>query len=220
MTCRTSNAIPNFRDLGFIDHQFISSHNCNDPCYDPVQQHPLRDASSIIARIDCSQFTWTEMTGTAYSCFSQCPRSIADDPTQTCYIGHDGWTQQDFTLNDIGYYGVLPVVIFELFFVLCFGRRSPEEIRDIMFSFLVGAKMMGDFRTMAPEKRRRTPNLARVRIAQSGALLFYIFAACTYLVCLPFFVFSVIWQERLLRFFPDAEVSAHFVKNSTLTSLT
>lgn len=220
MTCNTRSNIPNFHDLGFIDHEFISTHNCNDPCYDPAQQHPLRDASSIIARIDCSQFTWTEMTGTAYSCFSQCPRSIADDPAQTCYIGHDGWTHQDFTLNDIGYYGVLPVVVFELFFVLCFGRRSPEEIRDIMFSFFVGRKMMGDFRAKAPAKRTQTPHAIRVRLAQAGALLFYFFAACTYLVCLPFFVFSVIWQERLLRFFPDAEVSKHIVARGAPQKLT
>ena len=41
-----------------------------------------------------------------------CPRSISD----TCYIGHDGWSNADFTLNNVGYYGVLPVAVFELFF--------------------------------------------------------------------------------------------------------
>jgi hypothetical protein len=151
--------------------------------------------------VDCSQFTWTDLGGTEYSCFSQCPRDISD----TCFIGHDGWTGEDFTLNNVGYYGVLPVAVFELFFVLCFGRRSPEEIRDAMFSFLVSRRMMGDFKAMPAEKRRRPPRSIRMRLAQAGALFFYLFAACTYLVCLPFFVFSIVWQERLLRFFPDAE---------------
>lgn len=131
----------------------------------------------------------------------QCPRDISD----TCFLGHDGWTSTDYRLNNVGYYAVLPVAIFELFFVLCFGRRSPEEIRDRMFVYFVGRRMMGDFRAMPAEKRKWTPKSIRVWLAQGGALFFYAFAACTYLVCLPFFVFSIVWQERLLRFFPDAE---------------
>lgn len=74
-----------------------------------------------------------------------------------------------------------------------------------MFSFFVSSKMMGDFRAMPSEKRKHMPIPFRVRLAQAGALLFYFFAAAIYLVCLPFFVFSIAWQERLLRFFPDAE---------------
>lgn len=215
MTCDTQEKIPDFKDLGFIDRDFIAKYNCDDPCYDPeTMQHPLRDASAIIGRVDCAQFTWTTFS-TVYSCFSQCPRSIAD----TCWIGHDGWTKEDFALNDAGYYGLLPVIVFELFFVLCFGRKSPEEIRETMFKFFVGSKIMGDHRAMEPERRRRSPLTLRVRLAQSGALIFYFFAACTYLVCLPFFLFSIIWQERLLRFFPDAEVCSTYVQTRSKADL-
>jgi hypothetical protein len=58
---------------------------------------------------------------------------------------------------------------------------------------------------MHPEKRKLMKKSWRVIASMSCALLFYFTAALTYIVCLPFFVFSIVWQERLLRFFPDAE---------------
>lgn len=204
MTCNTRERLPEFKDLGFISHDFITRYNCDDACYNPkTQQHPFHDKSSVIARLDCEMFTWTTGNLTSTSCFTQCPRDIADD----CFVEHDGWTKKDFDLENIGYYVILPVAIFELFFVLCFGRKSPEEIRDHMFQFLVGKRMMGDYRALPAEKRKRfvSPSTGRVRLAQCGGLVFYFFAALTYLVCIPFFIFSITWQERLSRFFPDAE---------------
>jgi hypothetical protein len=38
MTCDTHETIPNFKDLGFIDHGFITKYNCDDPCYNPKQR--------------------------------------------------------------------------------------------------------------------------------------------------------------------------------------
>lgn len=169
--------------------------------------HPFHSKSSVITRVACDLVTWTgpivsNVSSTLISCFGQCPRGIAD----TCWLAHDGWTVQDFQLNNVGYYGILPVAVFELFFVLCFGRLSPEEIRDRMFTFFVGKSLMERYRLMRPEKRKGRPSRNwRVLSAQFGALLFYFFAAATYLVCIPFFIFSIVWQERLLRFFPDGE---------------
>ncbi|KIW06046.1 uncharacterized protein PV09_03222 [Verruconis gallopava] len=200
MTCNTREQIPAFANLGFIDQHFITRYNCDTPCYNPKQQNPLRDAGLAIARVSCDQFTWTDLGGTHFSCFTQCPRSISD----TCFVEHVGWTRQKFTLNNVGYYGVLPVAAFELFFVICFGRQSPGEIRDAIFKFFVSRTMLGDFRAMTPEKRRWKPNDFRVWAAQAVGLAFYFFAAFVYLACLPSFVFSIIWQERLLRLIPDA----------------
>jgi hypothetical protein len=38
MTCSTREKIPNFKDLGFITHDFITKYGCDDPCYDPKQR--------------------------------------------------------------------------------------------------------------------------------------------------------------------------------------
>lgn len=109
-------------------------------------------------------------------------------------------------MENVGYHGVLPIAIFEPF-VMCFGRKSPEEIRDKMFEFIVGKRLMNQYRSLPIGKRKQPimQSLARIRLAQCGGLLFYFFATLTYIVCLPFFVFSIAWQERLLRFFPDGE---------------
>ena len=53
-----------------------------------------------------------------YACFTQCPRGIAEN----CWLQHDGWTDQDYRINNVGYYAILPVACFELFFILCFGE--------------------------------------------------------------------------------------------------
>jgi hypothetical protein len=97
------------------------------------------------------------------------------------------------------------VAVFELFFVLCFGRKSPEEIRDKMFSFSVGKTLIEKYRAVDKLKRKGVPRNGRILAAQIGAMIFYSFAALTYLVCIPFFIFNVIWQERLLQLIPDAE---------------
>jgi hypothetical protein len=185
----------------------LTTSQCDDPCYNPKTMHPFHSKSSVITRVVCDLVTWTgpivtDASTIENSCFGQCPRAIAD----SCWLRHDGWNDQDFRLNDVAYYGILPVTVFELFFVLCFGRLSPEEIRDRMFTFFVGKKLMGEYRQMRPEKRRGRPSGNwRVFSAQFGALFFYFLAAATYLVCIPFFVFGIAWQERLLGFFPDAE---------------
>lgn len=204
MTCNYRDKLPNFPDLGFITHEFIETYKCDDVCYNPkAQLHPFHGNSGVIARLDCNQFTWNSGKVTDTSCFIQCPRGLAND----CFVEHGGWEKKDFDLENVGYYGVLPIAIFDLFFVLCFGRKSPEEIRDQMFEFIVGKRLMNQY-TCLPGGKRKQPilqSLARGRLAQSGGLLFYFFATLTYLVCLPFFVFSIAWQERLLRFFPDGE---------------
>jgi hypothetical protein len=185
----------------------LTSPQCNDPCYNAQTIHPFHSKSSVITRVACDLVTWTgpilsSVPSTLDACFGQCPRGMAD----TCWLSHDGWTVQDFRLFNVGYYGILPVVVFELFFVLCFGRLSPEEIRDRMFKFFAGKKLIGDYTQMRPEKRKGRPSGTwRVLSAQFGGLLFYFFATATYLVCIPFFIFNIVWQERLLRFFPDGE---------------
>jgi hypothetical protein len=206
MTCNTRKKFPTFKDLGFITHDFIVTYNCDDPCYNPSTMHPFHSKQSVISRVACDFMTWSgldidDSPTTDYSCFGQCPRDLAD----SCGLGHDGWTLRDYRLNNVGYYGILPVAIFELFFVLCFGRLSPEEIRDKMFRIGVGKQVMGKYRLLNPEKRKGAPRRGRVLVAQCAALFFYAFAGLTYLVCLPFFVFSIVWQERLLRLFPDGE---------------
>jgi hypothetical protein len=145
--------------------------------------------------------TWSTSASTDYSCFGQCPRDLAD----TCVLNHEGWTLRDYQINDVGYYIILPVAVFELFFVLCFGRKSPEEIRDQIFRFGVGKNLIEKYRAMDKLKRKGVPKRGRILAAQIGAMVFYSFAALTYLVCIPFFIFSVIWQERLLQYFPDGE---------------
>jgi len=203
MTCDTREPIPDFKDLGFISHEFVLKYNCDDACYNANTHHPFHDKSSVVARLDCNMFTWTTVNETDYACFAQCPRDNAED----CWFNHDGWTDEDFRLQNVGYYGFLPVAVFELFFVLCFGRMSPEEIRDQMFRFMFGKSILDTYKMMSPGNRTlfKKRSLSRIRMAQLVALLFYIFAVLTYVVYLPFFIASIAWQERLLRFSPDAE---------------
>ena len=65
-----------------------------------------------------------------YACFTQCPRDIADN----CWLEHSGWTRRDYNLLNVGYYGILPVASFELFFVLCFGTCIFNCDRSIVLS--------------------------------------------------------------------------------------
>lgn len=201
MTCSTSEQIPKFHNLGFLNQSFIQRYNCDDPCFNAKTYSPLHAADSVINRVICDQWTWTDNTNISdYSCFVQCPRGIAE----TCYIAHSGWSERDFRLTNVAYYGVLPVVVFELFLVLCFGRMSPEEIRDLMFKTLVGRELLEKHRILPPSKRMGAPKTWRVIAAQTGGMAFYAFALLIWTVCVPFFVFNIAFQEWLLRLFPDA----------------
>lgn len=115
--------------------------------------------------------------------------------------------RKEYDVQLIACYVILPIAIFELFFVLCFGRKSPEEIREQMFKFIVGERLMHQYTSLSDGGRKQPiiQSLIRVRLAQFGGLIFYFLAVLTYLVCLPLFIFSVVWQERLLRFFTDGE---------------
>ncbi|KAF2395792.1 hypothetical protein EJ06DRAFT_585738 [Trichodelitschia bisporula] len=201
MTCDTRERLPEFKDLGFIDHAFITKYNCDDPCYNAVSHHPLHSSSNTISRVICDTFSWTNGFGYESACFVQCPREIAG----SCYVDHAGLTDRAYHVNAVGYYGVLPVAVFELFFVLCFGRMSPEDIRDLMFRFFVGRRLLEFYRSQPQSKRKSAPKTPRVLAAQVGGMAFYIFALLTYLVCLPFFVFNIVWKERQLNFLPDGE---------------
>lgn len=201
MTCSTREQIPEIHNLGFLNQSFIQQYNCDDPCFNAKTYSPLHAADSVINRVICDQWTWTDDTNTSdYSCFVQCPRDIAD----TCYIAHSGWSERDFRITNVGYYGVLPVVVFELFLVLCFGRRSPEDIRDLMFKTLVGRELLEKYRMLPPSKRIGVHRSWRVVAAQTGGMAFYAFALLIWTVCVPFFIFNIVFQEWLLRLFPDA----------------
>ena len=200
MTCQTQQQIPKFHNLGFLDQNFIEQYNCDDPCFNVQTYSPLHSSDSVINRVICDQWTWSSSDNVSdYSCFVQCPRGIAE----TCYIAHSGWSERDFRLTNVAYYGILPVVIFELFLVLCFGRRSPEEIRDLMFETIVGRKLMEKYRMLPASKRIGVHKTWRVVAAQAGGMSFYIFAILIWAVCVPFFVFNIAFQEWLLRLFPE-----------------
>ncbi|KAF1980812.1 hypothetical protein K402DRAFT_468012 [Aulographum hederae CBS 113979] len=208
MTCDTQELIPDFKDLGFIKRDFIEKYNCDDPCYNAKTMHPFHSPDTAISRLICDQFTWvfgdsSILAPSFPSCFVQCPRGIADD----CYVAHDGWRTRDFKLYIAGYYGILPIIIIELFFVLCFGRKSPEEIRDQMFVFFVGRKAMGEYRIQSVEKQKlaKAENKKKIILAQTGAMVFYVLAVLIYCLCVPFFIFNIFWQEHLLTFFPNSE---------------
>jgi hypothetical protein len=90
--------------------------------------HPFHAASGVISRVVCDQWQWAVAEGTTqYACFTQCPRDIAEN----CWLEHGGWTEKDYRINNVGYYAILPVACFELFFILCFGAYclSGAELR-------------------------------------------------------------------------------------------
>lgn len=91
MTCNTTELLPHFKNLGFLDHTFMSTYNCDDPCYNPPISHPFHGTSSVVTRLACDIVTWKQRDERmpSYACFLQCPRDLADD----CYVTHDGWGQ-------------------------------------------------------------------------------------------------------------------------------
>lgn len=170
--------------------------------------HPFHSRRNVISRLICDQFTWVTGSDSAenpaqLSCFAQCPRGIAED----CYVDHDGWTNADFQSYTAGYWGIFPIVLLEIFFVLCFGRKSPSRIRDQMFCFFMGAKAMRGYRLQASEQRKlaKSHNARRVDLAQGGALAFYVLAILIYALCIPLFIFVMAYSEHALTSFPDQE---------------
>ncbi|KAK3061529.1 hypothetical protein LTS18_005991, partial [Coniosporium uncinatum] len=208
MTCDAQEHIPEFRNLSFVDKDFINRYNCDDPCYNAATSHPFHSRRDVVSRLICNQFNWVSGSDTAdgpaqLSCFAQCPRGIAGD----CYVGLDGWTNEDFYSYTAGYWGIFPIILLEIFLVLCFGRKSPSGIRDQMFRFFMGAKAMGHYRLQMPEQQKlaKSHNARRVGLAQAGALAFYFLALLVYALCIPLFIFVMAYSEHALNFFPDAE---------------
>jgi len=122
-------------------------------------------------------------------------------------VGHDGWTNEDFFSYTAGYWGIFPIILLEIFLLLCFGRKSPSGIRDQMFRFFMGAKAIGHYRLQMPEQQKlaKSHNARRVGLAQAGALAFYFLALLVYALCIPLFIFVMAYSEHALNFFPDAE---------------
>ena len=150
-----------------IDQQFIKDNGCTNPC-DQIDIPALFRQQSELQLLDHSQaLLWNyTLPGAKYQKLEKL--QTAENRLLTLSV----W--------------ILPFVLLQGFITVCFGRRDPREIRDLIYINIFMER---------PLSQKRYLLVAQDWTARTLAFLSYIIAAATVVVCPPLFVLSIAAQE-------------------------
>ena len=184
-----------------IDQEFIQENNCYDPCkgqtlqdpyyYEPIPTNIFRSAD------DVQTFTMNELI----------------------YIDGDKLQKKSQQRNRSFFlfyvqYGLclLPYILLQGIWAASFGRRSPREVRDLIYAWLHRCQI--PYFTSNWAKKRDVHKYSRARRIQRSlawfeALTVYLWALFVTLICAPLLVANVIASEIFLNQVPQSESATH-----------
>ena len=150
-----------------IDQQFIKDNGCTNPC-DQIDIPSLFRQQSELQLLDHSQaLLWNyTLPGAKYQ------RLEKLQTAENRLLTLSSW--------------ILPFVLLQGFITVCFGRRDPREIRDLIYINVFMER---------PLLKNSALLIAQDWIARTLAFLSYVIAAATVIVCPPLFVLSIAAQE-------------------------
>ena len=91
----------------------------------------------------------------------------------------------------------------------CFGRRSPRQCRNTVYSFLKDLRLPSPTRCFQRKGDLRESGRWRNRVAFTVAIAAYLWAVAASTLCVLLFIVNIVAMEYLLTTFPQSESAIH-----------
>ncbi|MCJ1387358.1 hypothetical protein MMC18_000201 [Xylographa bjoerkii] len=184
-----------------VDKEFVEANNCLDPCsgaqIDPYRDLPIPGGAAIFRDTGDSQIlTMAEID----------------------YLSDDGISKsQSRNLHFVEYYVewgllVLPYILLQGVYAASFGRKSPREVRDMLY-FYFRDRQIPHF-TSPWAKQRDVAGYTRAKriqrwLSQCFCLTMYLWAIFVTVLCAPLLVANIVASEIVLDHVAQSESAIH-----------
>lgn len=185
-------------DILRLDSDFLERNNCPDPCSGNQLANP---------------FTYEPVQSAIFRSSTEAQALSMQDINYILRRPQKQTRSQEFFLFYVGYgLWVLPYILTQGIWAVSFGRRSPREVRDLVYFWLRRRKVPYLTSDWAQQRNFRAhPRAVRIQRAASWfqALLVYLWAIFVTAICLPLLVIDVIASEIELAHVPQSESADH-----------